>query len=335
MRAVRSGFLSVYTESESVTLPHLVRLMQEPEVKAHPMDYLTRAGDPWALRHYHVPLSFYPGAILAGAHASNRAFRVASVIVAIITSIVLFFLLIRSGVGPGFSSLIVLLITTNPCFIATSIDFSPHIWFLLCASTVLFMFARFLETERKSDFFVSCIALACTTASMELSLGLLPAALCALVLSKPWWVRAALHKRIWLKWMAQAIGVYLATCFVLWPAGFIYGGYVKSYGVFVSLALFKRSGMYGPSTPASIYARLFGSNPALVSLVVLGICAGIVLISRGRAPKSFSLFLVYSMLAFVLNIGTAFLNKTYAADTIFFLLITVGLALHYWIDRRQ
>jgi hypothetical protein len=328
-RAVRSGFWSVYTESQSVTLPQLVRLMQDnPQASQHPMDYLTQAEDPWAVRHYHVPLSFYHGSVLSSMRAPNRAYRIGSLIVALITCAVLYFLILRL-VGPV-ASAIVALVATNPCFIAAATDYSPHIWFILCAATFLFLFARFLESENTVDLFASCIAFALATSALELSPGLLPAAFCALLLSKPSWLKMAFRTRGWLKVAGQTVLVYVASCFLLWPGGFLRGGYVKSYGVFVTLALFKRSGMYGPSTPASVYARLFGSNPALLLLVVVGLCAGCVLLWRGRMPKSLSVVIVYSLLAFGLNLGTAFLNKTYAAETITFLSLSATLALWYW-----
>jgi hypothetical protein len=330
LRAVRGGALGTYLDTDSASFPRFVSLMRDRALTGgHPWEYLSRRSDATALRHFHVPLGFYASAIAASYGASDRIHRMLPVFAGVALCGLVVLLMRRLGAGILLSAVTALAISVNGRFAATTAALSPHPWYILAAFVFLERYAAWLETGGRKLLLVSITALAVAFASMELAPALVLAAVPATFLAHPEWLRLALQPRRWWRDAVAAGGVFLAILFVAWPGGILRGGYLVSYATFVAQALFKRGEMFLPLTWAGMYQRLFDSSAPLVALSVAGLILSAVLVARRRAPGSVSVFGLYAAAAFVLNAGNGFMNSTYAAEVIVFLLLAAGIAVHY------
>ena len=157
------------------------------------------------------------------------------------------------------------------------------------------------------------------------------AAVPATFIARPEWLRLVFRPRLWWRHLAAACAVFLLTLFLVWPGGILRGGYLVSYGVFAAQAPFKRGELFPPLTLAGMYQRLFDSSAFLVVVCAAGMVLLGGLIWRRRAPATACLFGLYALVSFGLNAGNGFVNSTYAAEVIVFLLLTAGLGKHYAI----
>jgi hypothetical protein len=331
LRAVRGGALGTYLDTNSVTFPRFVSVIRDRALTdGHPWEYLSRRSDAAALRHFHVPVGFYASAIAASYDASERIHRILPAVTGVVLCGLVVLLMRRLGAGIFLSVAAALVIAVNARFAATVPVLSPHPWYILAAFVFLVCFAAWLETSRRRLLLISMAALAVAFASMELAPALVLAALPATFIAHPEWLRAALQPRRWWRDAAVAGAVFAAVLFVAWPGGVLRGGYLVSYAAFVAQALFKRGEMFLPLTWGGMYQRLFDSNPILVAVSVGGLFLSAVLVARRRAPGSVSVFGLYAAAALVLNAGNGFTNSSYAAEAIVFLLLTAGIAAHYW-----
>ncbi len=332
LRAVRGGALGTYLDTNSVTFPRFVSVIRDRALTdGHPWEYLSRRSDATALRHFHVPAGFYASAIAASYDASDRIHRILPAVTGVVLCGLVVLLMRRLGAGILLSAVTALAIAVNARFSATAPALSPHPWYILAAFVFLERYAAFLASGRRRLLLAAVAALAIAFASMELAPALVLAALPATFIAHPEWLRAALQPRRWWRDAAAAGAVFVAVLFVVWPGGILRGGYLVSYATFVAQALFKRGELFLPLTAAGMYERLFDSSALLLLVSVAGLILFAALVVRRRAPGSVSVFGLYAAAAFVLNAGNGFMNSTYAAEVIVFLLLAAGIALHYWV----
>jgi len=331
LRAVRGGVLGTYLDTNSVAFPRFVSLIRNRSLtEGHPWEYLSRQSDATALRHFHVPLGYYGSAIVASYGASDRVHRLLPAIAGVLTCGLVVFIMRRMGAGIFLSVVAALAIAVNGRFVATAAALSPHPWYILAALLFLDRYAAFLQRGGRKRLVAAAAALAAAFACMELAPALVLAAVPATFVAHPEWLRAMFQPRRWWRDATAAGAVFLAVLFVAWPGGILRGGYLVSYASFVAQALFKRGEMFPPWTAAGTYERLFDSSALLVAVCCAGLVLLAVLIARRRAPGSASLFGLYAAAAFVLNAGNGFMNSTYAAEAIVFLLLAAAIALHCW-----
>jgi hypothetical protein len=330
VRSVRSGVTTAYLNTHTVTFPGFVEVVRDRAATGgHPWDYLRRREDAAALRHFHVPLGLYPAAVATGFAASDKVQRILPLTAAMLACGLVVVVLRRMGAGAVLAGVTGLVLAVNPQYVFAGSGPSPHPWFIFIALVFLERYEAFLETGSRKVLLVAASLLALAFATLELAPALVVAAVLATFAAKPEWLPMVLRPRLWWRALASVGGVFLLVLFLAWPGGILRGGYLVSYGVFAAQALFERGELFPPFTLAGTYVRLFDSSALLVAVSAAGLALLAVSIWRRRAPRAASLFGLYGVVAFVLNMGNGFGNSTYAAEVMVFLLVAAGLGAHY------
>lgn len=262
VHAVQSGFWDTYVDSGSVTFLEMVKLYRDQTgVGRHLWDHLTRINDSAALRHFHVPVSYYAPAIAATHDWPPRAYRVMSAIVAVLTVGLVLIGLTRLGMDLALATMTAVLLGAAPVYVRTTTDLSPHPYFILFACAFLFTASMWAQERRRRYLVAAAVMLALASASLELAPGLIVAVIAAtLIAGRAVPVRAP--------GLGAAVAVFVIALVVLWPGGVLRGGYLKSYTVLVAQAATQRDELYGPLSLLGVYRSLFGADGVWATLLV-------------------------------------------------------------------
>lgn len=321
LRSVRPGVTDVYFERGSVSLTEFIRAYRDPGTGSHLWDYLYRKGDLSALRHFHVPASFYAHALIARATPHNLPHRVLPALIGVLTCILLTWGLLASGYGGAIAAAAGILVGALPQFVLTTTDFSPHSQYIFLTCALLLLSAAAARTKSFSLALMAAMVLALAVCTLELAPALVVTLIIGAVVLRdmlpPFRLRPAM-----LLFLAFA-----GCCFVAWPGGFLRGGYAKAYGVFLAQALLKRDEMFGPLTAQLVYARLFNADPLLLVFTLGGIACLAWQAVRGRRQAEGILFGIYAAIAFFLNLGNRFSNDTYASEVLVFAVVAALLGV--------
>lgn len=326
VRAARAPLLQTYFNIDSASPAQLFQMRHDPAFRAHPWDYLYFHDDNAALRHFHTPVSFYSMHIVSLFTAADSYQRVVSSLVTAATCGVLVFGLASLGVPLSIATLTALVAGLQSRYVEVSVDPSPHGWYMLFAIVFLFAFARYLITRQFQTLALAAIFLGLAFATLEFSLELIlsiPLALAVL------WVldRNALgNLKILVVSLLKAVPVFLVTTLILWPGGWIRGGYLESYGVTGSTLVFKNKSAFGShDTMLTVFEKLLAGHEALLLLMAFALVATIVLILRRRLSSATIVFISYTAIAFGLGFADHFRLDTYISEALLFLFATVAL----------
>ncbi len=350
MRAAQDLILSTWMDTDSASLPQLITLHQQnPEFRRHPWDFLYAAGDNSALRHFHSPLSFYamhavralfepdrikpdrtnPDRTKPDRAGQDRAARRLASCVSAVTCGFLFYLLVQLGLPLAPAALLALFAGMQSRYIEVSIDPTPHGWYIFFALGFLYFFARFLISQLPRDLYVAAVTLALAFSALEFTVELLASVPLALALL---WIS---NRGLLPRWSAvrrpllHACGIFLVATFVIWPGGWIHGGFLVDYGELSATVLFKNKTAYGqPLSAGLIYSRLFAHNLVLLLLSVVWLLGGVWLLVRHRLSIAAALFSSYALFAFLLGVADHFNLFTYVSEFALFLIPSAGLILN-------
>ena len=332
VRAARTPPAGIYCDSHSVSLPTLIRLLRAPETHGHLWDYLYRRQDNAALRHFHVPVSFYVASAVHARGGEDRAQRVVASLAGALTGAIVTGGLLYLGAPSAACLLAGILTVADTRGIEVTTEVSPHTWYILFALSCLMAAALSLRGDSRFLGRVALVCLALAIATIEFAPLLIVAFVLAAVLGRLLSLPDA-GKLLptppfpWLGRTLVGLGMFL---FVLWPAGFFKGGYVVSYGFLnIALPLLHSTSYYGPAAPVAILRNFLGHHEALLLLcagAVLGAAAG--LLTRKIQVDSL-LFGCYTLAAFLFSAGGRFLYPAYAAEVVVFLAVFAALV---WRD---
>jgi hypothetical protein len=328
-RSLRGGWASLYLDSQSIGLFDFCRLVRSRRGSdSHIWEYLSSIGDVSSLRHFHVPLAFYPHAIAAEYVSSARVHRLIPAAIGALTGGLCMLLMCRAGLTKTRAMLAALVVTTNLTYVRATTDFSPHPMFMLSAVGFLLIWSRYCETPTLGWLVASALAFSCSFAVIELAPALLVGA--ALLGIHQHYV-AGQRLACWPAGGRRAIilagGITLAAVVLIWPGGVIRGGYIKSYGVFAYQALFERTVLFGRTSAAAAVVQLLTSDPLLAAVLTPGILGVAMCWQRIRCRPAAFAIVVYAAISFVLNIGNHFKNNTYASEVLIFLIMAAWLGL--------
>jgi hypothetical protein len=330
VRASRSPFLETYFNTNSASVVELFKLRNDPAFRVHPWDYLYFHSDNAAIRHFHVPFSFYPMHAIAGAPDSSQ--RIVSSVVTAATCGAIVIGLAAFGVPLSVAVLTAFLAGIQSRYVEVSVDPSPHGWYMLFAVLFLFTFAAYLNTRRFRTLAISAILLACAFATLEFSLELICSIPLALAIQWMLGREDFEEQKSLFASILKAIPIFLLTTFLLWPGGWIRGGYLESYGVTGSTLVFKNKAAFGLNdTAGSIYWKFYGGHEGLLLLSAFAILAAIVLVIRRRISAVTIVFISYTAIAVALGVADHFRLDTYISEALLFLLITVALLFNDWL----
>ena len=325
-RAADAHFLQLYLNTDSASPLQLYQLRHDPAFRSHPWDYLYFSGDNAAIRHFHTPLSFYAMhaiSVVSSADASQR--KLTSLVTAATCGVVVVGLF-AFGLPLPVAVMLALVAGIQSRNTEVSVDPSPHSWYMLFAVLFLFAFAGYFRTNRFRTLAIAAVFLACAFATLEFSLELIASVFLAVVVL--WSVdRSVLGDlRTLVVTFGKAVLVFLMTTFVLWPGGWIRGGYLECYGVTGSTLLFKNKAAFGDRlSAADLYGKFFAGHEGVLLLAIFALIASIVLLARRKLSVATIVFMSYTLVAFALGIADHFRLDTYISEALLFLLITVAL----------
>lgn len=329
MRAARAPIVSTWLNTNSATpLDLLHRRSSDPAFSQHPWFSLYVEGDNAALRHFHTPVTSYILHIVRGFFSTDQCARVLWSTAGGLLCGFLYFVLAESSVPLIIAALIALFAGVQATFIEVSVDPTPHAWYLLFAIGFLFVLARYLANHRQRDLYLAAVLLAFAVATLEFSLELIcaiPVALAALWFTR----REALPARsVALKHMLKACAIFFASTFVIWPGGWLRGGYLECYGI-LGASVLQRN--HGPQHTQHLASRVFntassGHTPFWI-LVGAGLAAGLWLLFRKRLSIPSVVFASCGVFAFGLGIADHLLLNTFFFETAVILMAAAGLIL--------
>ncbi len=326
LRAAQAPFLGTYLDTNSATPVHLLSLRNDPEFRAHPWDYLYFHGDNAAIRHFHAPFSFYAMHVVSRVSSVDRNQRVLSSLVTAATSGVIVLGLFWFSVPLPVAGLLALVAGIQSRYTEVSADPSPHGWYMLFAVLFLFTFAEYVRSRRMPTLMVSVVILAFAFATLEFSLELIASIPVALVVL---WLedRSRLQDpKDLLISILKAVPVFLLATFILWPGGWLRGGYLESYGVTGATVLLHNKAAFGERlTVSDLYTKFFAGHEALLLLFAFFLVTAVVLLFRRKLSIVTVVFTSYTVVALGLGIADHFRLDTYLSEALLFLLMTVAL----------
>jgi hypothetical protein len=251
----------------------------------------------------------------------------------------LFYLILTDSSLPLIvAALLAFFVGVQASLIELSVDPTPHAWYLLSALGFLFLFARYLTNHRPRDLYLAAISLALAVATLEFSLELfaaIPVSLVILWLTK----RQSLPARsAAVKPTLKACAVFLLTTFVIWPGGWLRGGYLECYGI-LSAYVLHRNTVAHPHPhrfPVNFFNKAWTGHASVWILVAIGILAGLWLLFRKRLSIPSVVFSSCAVFAFGLGVADHFLLNTYFFESAVMLLAAVGFILgDFFADLKQ
>jgi len=325
IRASDSPFLSTWLNTNSASPIELLRLRQDQQFRARPWDYLYMAKDNAALRHFHGPASFYALHVVRSFSKSAQPVRLLISFVASLTCAVMVIALATFSVPLPLAMLLALYVGVQGWYIEISFDPSPHTWYILSAFTFLFFIVRYLLTNKNRDLYLAAVAFAAAFATMEFSVELIAGVPLAVILIAffaehrfPAW--PALQKPL-----IKAAALFFFVTFLLWPGGWLRGGYFETYGAMGLEAGVMNRGTARYPLMNVIYQRLLGGQAMFLVAGSLCVAGVLILLFRRRLSIATIVFSSYSLIAFGIGLTDHFALSTYKAEFKVFLFATVGL----------
>jgi hypothetical protein len=329
MRAAQAPIVATWLNTNSVTPFELLRRRRsDPEFREHPWFLLYIDHDNAALRHFHTPVTTYILHIVRGFFSTDRCARVLWSVAGSALCGFLYFILAESGVPLLVAALIAIFAGVQASFIEVSVDPTPHVWYLLFALGFLFLLSRYLASHLARDLYLAAIALAFAVATLEFSLEIIFAIPLAVVTL--WFIRreALPARSIAVNTALKGCAVFFATTFVLWPGGWIRGGYLECYGI-LSASVLQRN--KGPQHTQHLASKVFGNalsgHTSIWILVGVGLAAGLWLLFRKRLSIPSVVFASCAIFAFGLGVADHFILNTFFFESAVILMAAVGLIL--------
>ena len=329
MRAAQAPLAAIWLNTNSATPLELLRLRrQNAQFRRRPWDMLYAEDDNAALRHFHSPVSFYAMHIVRSLGSSDRSVRLMASCVSALTCGFIVWLLLKLAVPPALAVLLALFAGLQSRYIEVSVDPTPHGWYILFSLAFLYFFARFLIGQRPRDLYLTAGMLALAGGTLEFTVELI--ASIPLTLGWLWLLQrkdpprwSTLNKLFW-----KAVGILLAVSFLIWPGGWIRGGYLEDYGELSATVLLKNKSAFGERLSAAlIYDRVFAHNPMLLVLVLLWVAGAAWLLLRRRLPAAVVVFSSYTVFALLLGVADHFKLFTYVSEFSLFAIPASGLVL--------
>lgn len=329
VRASQSPLHRTWLNTDSASPAALEHLRHnDPEFRERPWDALYAAGDNAALRHFHSPVSFYPLHLVHALFPSDRALRILTDAAASAACALLVFALAGLEVPLVLATLLGLFAGFGSRFVEVSVDPTPHVWFILFALAFLYLLAEFFRAGRTRHLLLAAAALGACFATLEFTVELffsIPCIIAALVWTRP---HALAHWRKTPGLLLKSLAVFLLTTFVLWPGGWLRGGYLESYGVLSATVVLKNKTAFGEHLTAGlIYRTVFAGHIVLLLLTIAWVVCALYLLARRRLSVAGVVFSSYAVWAFALGVADHFRLNTYVSEFVVFAIAAAGLVL--------
>ena len=272
-QAIRNGFMANWYDNDDVSTVQFFTVGFQAisgTIERSEMSKMIRSSGSSAFyRHYHPPFAFYPPMITRAIYPSmdeENQLRLGSFVLMIAWIVLLALLSLRHR---DLFSPWMLLVPSSANWIASACAFNMHVPFGLSLTLAMLCWYAY-ENDRSSVWLrrLTLVALAVAISSVEYSLfligGLTLYGLLDLWRRRSAWRQVARCRAIDAAWLA-------GTLLLLWPAGVLKLGLLKSYALQAYIALFRLSddpGGYG-SFAEMIEMKWTGSPLELVLLIAI------------------------------------------------------------------
>lgn len=327
LRAARSGFLTEYFDLDSMGMPGFaVRYAKDPEFRKRPWAHLIRDDDHASLRHFHVPMGFYPHALVVSFGGGDFAQRIVAGLLGALLIGAVFLWLRCGGVHPLIATSAALTLALLPHLAQTAIIVSGHTAYMIAAASYLFALGFALNRESVAWWTASLAFLAAAFASLELAFMLLPPAVLLLGIS------GEARRRLWRLVRARAWWYapvcFLVTLLILWPPGVYKGNYLLTYGTAVYQILRRADMYFPPASVGTVLTRMTMDVPVLVPVYAVFLAVALILVVRNRNRRfEFILFLIYTSITLWQGSRNKFANATYASQFLLPMWILIALTM--------
>ncbi len=329
MRAARAPIIATWLNTNSVTPFELFHLRRtDPEFSQHPWFLLYVNHDNAALRHFHTPVTTYILHIVRGLFPTDQCARVLWSVASALLCGVLYFILAESAVPLIVAALIAIFAGVQASFIEVSVDPTPHVWYLLFGLAFLYQFARYLARHRPRDLYMAAVMLAFAVATLEFSLELIFAIPLAVV--SLWIIRREVlpARLIALGSALKACALFFVSTFVIWPGGWIRGGYLECYGILSASVLQRNKGsQHTQHLVSKVFGNASNGHTSVWILVGVGVVVGLWLLFRKRLSVSSVVFASCAIFAFGLGVADHFILNTFFFESAVILMAAVGFIL--------
>jgi hypothetical protein len=314
VRAERNGFLTQYLGSDGISLVEFVRSRSAGgDFRLHPWSVLLDRGDGAALRHFHVPASFYLYAIVERLSGHPSADKILTAAISSATIALLCAIALVEGAPLAFAGAGAIVMGLCPALIDAGTTMTPHALFSLAAICAIATFACYQRTGRMEWLVAWVIATSIAMATLEFSTLLI--ATFVLMLGILFWQSRAVRERPFkLRTLLWALGGLVVCLFALWPAGFFRGGYVLSYGTLIFQGINRQREQRDLLATLS---RLGSGHLWIGALYGVLLLMGIYGALRNRRSVLIATSAVYAALMFLEGKSNGFANPTYASHSIF------------------
>ncbi|HEY7338276.1 MAG TPA: hypothetical protein VH639_25540 [Bryobacteraceae bacterium] len=331
LRDVRRGFWANYFDTQSGGLWGLISVIRNhPEARSGLWDYLERNDDAAADLHFHVPVGLYPNMVARNFGGGDRAQRLVAAGEGGLVAAIVFAGLRFAGVALPVSFLTAAFVGLSPAMVSSSTDVSPHMVFLAAVLIAGFALARFLETGAKSALALAAGSFAASAATLELSII---AALAFFAGAGVWLLRMK-RKEVRFFLMPAAM-VFAAVSFIVWPGGWIRGGYALSYGVFIFLALFRRENYFGSDSLAVTSMRAAQQSSLILIVFAMTVAGVIYLLAKRRWSPYLQIFALLAAGFAGQGMLNHFRNPAYASHFIVTAGVVFALCVQSLLDASE
>jgi hypothetical protein len=325
MRASQANIVSTWVDTNSASLAALISMRKDPGFHSHPWDTLYANGDNAALRHFHGPVSFYIMHVVDGLSTSELAQRRVLSGATSLTCAAIVLILALFSLPLPLAALLGLLAGVQSRYIETSTFPTPHAWYMLFALCFLFFLTRFFENRKDKHLYLAAGSFALAFATLEFSASLfftIPLSICLIAFSRNQQLPSL---SFGISALAKAVGFFFLITFLLWPGGWLRGGYLESYGTLGAQVIFKNHAFDAAATRGGIYQTLFSHHAILLLLTILSCVGAIILLIRRRFSMPTIVFASYAFIAFVLGKADHFRLDLYVSEFLLFFIAAWGL----------
>lgn len=310
VRAARNGFWAQYTGSDTIPVADFIRGWRAGgELRQHPWSVLLDRGDGAALRHFHTPGSFYLYAIANVSGAPPSASKTLTAVISAATIALIFGIAVLMGLSLTLAGLGALVLSLSPALLDAGTGMTPHPLYSLAAMLAIAAFARY-EATRRTAWLAGCVV-ATSVALVTLEFSTLLIATFSCMLGVILW--RSRHRSDDLKSLLWAVVGLIVCLFVMWPGGFLRGGYALSYGTLIFQGFLRQR---ESRDLISTLTRL-GTGHLWIGVVYgLLLATGVYGAIRNRRSVLVMTSVIYAALLFAEGLSNGFSNTTYASHFI-------------------
>jgi len=328
--AATRGLIANWIDRPTLNLVQFVRLGLELGLNNHHHIELSQtirqAGDIHFYRHWHGPLFFYWLALIRHTAPEERELRILSLLIPVVGTFVVYFGCL--WVMPS-SRLIAILATAFYAAgysVVASPELAPHQLFVVVSLANLFCLSKLEVSRDQKWWWWSCVWAAVSFVTLEVAFVNIAA-----LLVFAWRCRGVLpcSRQFWLR----SLGLSLAVTAVLWPAAIFKVEPLRSYILYLYLALFRKDA-WGNTTLLQAWQYRLNSAPFQWFLVVVAVAIWWYLPRKSEKYAAFP-FLFYGCLMFAVMFRVNALRPRYVLPFLAPLVVFAGVTLGAALERLR